>query len=290
MTLLEADDRKQIQWLAQASRWAVGGLLANAGPVASAGRGDWSDERDYTPGDDYRRIDWNVCARHDELVWRRPAADADRRVYVLLDCSRSMTTGNPSKFDVARRIAAVLGAAALGHLDELTLLAFADRIVAEFPPVRGRSHWLKMIRFLESLAPGGAPTDLAHVAECLVRRRQRPGPAVVIGDFLSPESDRRGLEILRYHGYAPSGVHVCARGDAEPDVLGDVELVDAESGQAWAAVLGRRELARYRLAFEEFCDSVRSFCRRRGIAYLRVRDDTSWRRVVFEVTGKGAEG
>jgi len=285
MTLLRADFLTELESIAHASRSAVRGFLARTGPAGPLGSAEGPGHRDYTPGDDYRGIDWNVCARHDELVWRRPAGDPDRRVYVLVDCSRSMSTGDPPKFDVARRIAAVLGTAALGHLDEVAILAFADRIVAEFPHARGRSLGLKMVRFLESLAPDGAPTDLARAAECLVRRRQRPGAAVVIGDFFAPESYRRGLEILRYHGYALHGVQVCDRADAEPDVLGDVELVDLESGNRWSTVLGRREQARYRVLFEEFCGSLRTFCRQRGIGYLRVRDDTSWRRLVFETTG-----
>jgi hypothetical protein len=64
-----------------------------------------------------------------------------------------------------------------------------------------------------------------------------------------------------------------------------VELVDAETGSSWAAVLGPRELARYRALFEAFCGSIRTFCRQRAIGYLRVGEDTSWRRLVFEVAG-----
>jgi uncharacterized protein (DUF58 family) len=212
MTLLRADFPEQLEWLARATRWTLGGLLAKAGPARPGEGAEWSHDRDYTPGDDYRSVDWRVCARHDELVSRRLPADSDRCVYVLVDCSRSMSTGRPPKFDVARRTAAVLGAAALGHLDQLAVSAFADRIVAEFPPARGSTRLFTMLRFLDGLTPEGAPTDLARTAERLVRRRQRPGLAVVIGDFFAPESYRRGLEILRHHGYVPCVVHVRDRG------------------------------------------------------------------------------
>jgi len=286
MTLPGLEFPKNVQWLVHASRWTAGGLMAKAASGDSTGGRAGPVERGYVPGDDYHAIDWNVCARHDELVWRRPDADADRRVYVLLDCSRSMATGRPPKFDVARRAAAAFGAAALGRLDGLAVLAFTDRIIAEFPPVRGRSYWLKMDRFLDALSPGGASTALGRAAECLAGRRQRPGVAVVIGDFLNPESDRRGLEILRYHGHAVCGVHVCDRADARPDVLGDVELVDVETGRRWVSVLGRRDLARYRVLFEEHCRAVRTFCRQRAVGYLRMQEETSWPRLVFEASGR----
>jgi uncharacterized protein (DUF58 family) len=284
MTLLDVDLPKQLDWLSQAARWTVGGLLTHASP-ANSGKGvERPTYRDYSPGDDYRGIDWNVCARHDELVWRRPPVDSNRRVYLLVDCSQSMSTGRPAKFDVARRIAAVLGTAALGHLDQLAVLAFAERITAELPLTRGSASRLKFMRFLDCLTPKASPTDLASVAECLLRR-QRPGLAVVIGDFFSPESYRRGLGILRHHGHAACMVHVCDREDAEPNVLGDVELCDVETGDRWTAVLSRRDLARYRELFQQFCDSVRTFCNQRGIHYLRVREDTSWQRIVLETTG-----
>jgi uncharacterized protein (DUF58 family) len=285
MTLLGTDLPKQLEWLALASRWTLGGLLAKAGSARPGEGAGWSHDRDYAPGDDYRSIDWRVCARHDELVSRCLPANSDRCVYVFVDCSRSMSTGRPPKFDVARRTAALLGAAALGHSDQLAVLAFAGRIVAELPPIRGSARLLKMLRFLDGLTPDGAPTDLARAAECLVRRRQRPGLAVVIGDFFAPESYRRGLEILRHHWHLPCVVHVCDREDAEPDLLGDVELYDVETGYRWNTVLGRRDLARYRELYEEFCGSVRRFCRQHAIGHLRVREDTSWERIVFELTG-----
>lgn len=284
MTLLDVDFPKQLDWLFRAARWTVRGVLAHAGPTHSGKDAEWWTYRDYSPGDDYRGIDWNVCARHDELVWRRPPVDPDRRVCLLVDCSRSMSTGRARKFDVARRVAAVLGTAALGHLDQLAVLAFADRITAELPLTRGSASQLKLMRFLDFLTPRGSLTDLAGAAECLVRR-QRPGLAVVLGDFFSPESYRRGLGILRHHGHAACMVHVCDRDDAEPSALGDVELCDAESGDRWTTVLSRRDLARYRVLFEQFCDSVRTFCNQREIRYLRVREDTPWQRIVFETTG-----
>jgi hypothetical protein len=109
--------------------------------------------------------------------------------------------------------------------------------------------------------------------------------AVVIGDFFSPESYRHGLGILRHHGHAACMVHVCNREDAEPKELGDVELCDAETGDRWTTVLSRRDLARYRDLFAQFCDSVRTFCNQREIRYLRVQEDTPWQRIMFETTG-----
>ncbi len=281
MSLLETSFAKRIESLAYTPLRYFGAMATHGVAVPP----DEADYRDYVPGDDYRAIDWHVCARHDELISRPAPAPQERCVYLLVDCTQSMTTGRPPKFDVACRLAALLGAASLARLDQLHVLAFADRIVAQLDGVRGRWHWLRLLRFLESLVPDGAATDLGKAAECLVRSRISPGLAVVIGDGFAPESYRRGLEILRHSGHAPCLVHVCSREDSQPETLGDVELSDVETSDRWTAVLGRNELARYRRLFEDFCNSVRAFCRQREIRYLSVMEDTSWQRVAFALTG-----
>jgi uncharacterized protein (DUF58 family) len=250
----------------------------------------WARHRDYSPGDDYRYVDWSVCARHDELVSRDFPGGADCPVYVLLDSSRSMSVGDPSKFEVAVRIAAVLGAAALGRLERIAIATFAHGIMDGMPLIRGRSGLVRLARFLASQVPDGAPSDLARAAEAFVRRRHGPGPVAVVGDFLDAESHRRGLGILQHHGYQPRMVHVVDPGEASPDLLGDVELCDAESGAGWVTTLDEDDLDRYRALFAEHCRAARAFCLRAGIPYLRVRSDMSWSRLVFDVTGLRVSG
>jgi len=230
----------------------------------------WTDYRDYSPGDDYRYVDWSVCARHDELVTRE-FRGGDRPMYFLVDSSRSMSVGNPSKFDVAVRIADALGAAVLGRLERVGIATFAEGIVDEMPPLCGRSRRLTLARFLASQVPDGASSDLAHAAEAFVRRRHGPGPVVVIGDFLDSESYRRGLAALQHRGYPPRVIHVIDPREESPDFIGDVDFCDAESGASWATTLDENDVARYRAVFAEFCRRARASCLHGGIPYLRVR-------------------
>ena len=99
---------------------------------------EFADHREYTPGDDFRYLDWNVFARHDELLLKRFQEEEDLHVYLLLDCSRSMAFGDPPKFDYARQVAAALGYIALADLDRVAVVAFAGDIVADFPLTRGK--------------------------------------------------------------------------------------------------------------------------------------------------------
>ena len=281
---------RDLAWLAGASRCSSGGLLAVRPTALPAGGAEWPTWRDYSPGDDYRCVDWNVCARHDEMVSRECSGGADRGVCVLVDCSRSMSVGEPSKFDLARRIAAALAAAALGRWDQLAMAMFADGVIDRLPPLRGSSRVDKVVRFLESQDADRAPSDLARTAETLVGRGHRRGPVVVLGDFLNGDSDLRGLRTLQYHGYSPRVVHVGDRCEEEPERLGDVELCDAESEARWTTTLCEEDLARYRALFAAVCRGLRTFCIRSRIPYLRVRNDAPWQRIVFEATGLRVPG
>ena len=99
---------------------------------------EFADHREYSPGDDLRYLDWNVFARHDELLLKRFQEEEDLHVYIFLDLSRSMEFGQPSKFDLARQLAAALAYIALADLDRVAVLAFSEGIVQEFPLTRGK--------------------------------------------------------------------------------------------------------------------------------------------------------
>ena len=69
---------------------------------------EFSDHCEYNSGDDLRYLDWNIYARHGDLLLKRFQEEQDLHVYLMLDCSRSMSFGTPSKFDLARHLVAAL--------------------------------------------------------------------------------------------------------------------------------------------------------------------------------------
>ena len=135
---------------------SAGSSWRSAGRCSSAGAIEFADHREYTPGDDFRYLDWNLFARHDELLLKRFQEEEDLHVYILLDSSRSMAFGTPPKFDYARQVAAALAYIALADLDRVSVIAFAGDILADFPLTRGKARILSLLKFLERLeAQGG---------------------------------------------------------------------------------------------------------------------------------------
>ena len=99
-------------------------------------------------------------------------------------------------------------------------------------------------------------TDLARVAQSFVHRGQRRGLAVVLSDLFDPNGFQRGLDLLRHHRYEPHVVQIYDRREAEPDVKGDVELLDVETGTIRKVTITERNLRQYRQIFAEFLESV----------------------------------
>src|SRR5438477_3621703 len=204
MPLFDSEFLKQLEYLSLVSRRVFRGSLLAQRRTMQLGTGiEFADHREYTPGDDFRYLDWNLFARLDTLLLKRFQEEEDLHVYFFLDCSRSMAFGDPPKFDFARQVAAALAYIALADLDRIAVTAFAKDIVADFPLTRGKGRILALLKFLEGLTPLGLDTDLNRVATGFVHRNQRRGLALVVSDFYDPNGFERGLDLLRHHRYEP---------------------------------------------------------------------------------------
>ena len=285
MALFDTEFLNSLPRLCIASRQARGGLLAAPRTRLPAGGTELTGHRDYAPGDDYRQIDWNLCARHDELLVKQFLGEAECPVSILLDGSRSMSLGRPAKFDLARQAVAALAYVALGQLEQVEVLVFSDRITAGLGPLRDKARITKLTRFLETLSPAAKGTDLAAAARAFVGRRPRRGLAVVVSDLCDRRGFTRGLDVLRRGGYGPRVVHLYDPREAEPRALGDSELVDVETGVSWQATLTRRHVARYHALWAEFHQSVQSYCTGHGIGCAQIPVDLTRERLLLTAIG-----
>jgi uncharacterized protein (DUF58 family) len=268
--LFDSEFLQKLEYLSLVSRRVFRGqILAQRRTIQLGGGIEFADHRDYSPGDDFRYIDWNVYARHEELLLKRFQEEEDLHVYILLDCSRSMGFGAPVKFDLARRLAAALAYIALADLDRVAVFAFAGGLIAEFPLTRGKARILSLLKFLEGLSPQGAETDIARVAGSFAHRTQRRGLAIVVSDLFDPAGYERGFDLLRHHRYEPHIVQVFDPTEADPKLLGDLELFDVETESLRKVTVTERNLRQYRQIFDRFHESLTRYCNTYGLSCTR---------------------
>ncbi len=266
MSLFPADFLTRIEYLSLVSRRVFrGSLLAQRRTMQTGGGIEFSDHREYTAGDDFRYLDWNVYARHGDLLLKRFQEEQDLHVYLLLDCSRSMGFGSPTKFDLARQLVAALAYIALGNLDRIAVIAFADNVAEEYPLVRGKAHILALMRFLERLSTTGEVTSLSRGIQGLLHRNSRRGLVVLISDLFDSDRFEPALDQLRFKHFDGHVIQLHATEEANPGLLGDVELVDVESQSARKVTVTERNLRLYKRLFNEHQEGVRQYCHAYGM-------------------------
>ncbi len=254
---------------------------------------EFADYRDYTRGDDLRRVDWNVYARLERPYIKLLEEEEDLAVHVLVDTSRSMDYGAGAaapgdaeaearnKFRYAQRLAAALAYVALAAGDRLTVAALRDTGTAEqFGPARGRPHTLRLLQFLQDLEPGGA-TNLDAALRSYALGTRRAGLLFLISDMFSPAGHRAGLSLLQGRGHEVAVLHLLAPDELDPPLAGDLRLIDAETGTPQDVTLdgSLRELYRRRVA--AWRDEIEAYCLKRRIHYVPVTTSVPWDEVVL---------
>ncbi len=280
------------------SRQAVAEGLA--GEHRSRRRGsspEFADFKMYSQGDDFRRIDWNLYARLDEVFVRLSEVTTELSVHVLLDSSRSMDWRSdprlPTKFRYARQLAGALCYVSLWHFDRVVISPFGQSLGRSFGPSQGRAHTVPMLRYLTDLEPMGQ-TDLADSIERYARARKRPGILLLVSDLLSgePEQLRDRLRDLRSRGWQTIVAHVVdseelwpARfrddGSGEPNL--PTELLDLETGEKLRLTLNQDVIDRYQNEVTTWLSSVEEICSAERADYLRLQTDWPLQTVVLQL-------
>jgi uncharacterized protein (DUF58 family) len=264
--LFPPDFLTRLEYLSIMSKRVFRGTLLAQRRTMQMGSGiEFSDHREYTLGDDLRYLDWNIYARHGDLLLKRFQEEQDLHVYLMLDCSRSMGFGKPAKFDLARHLTAALAYIALADLDRIAVVAYADGIIGEFPVTRGKARILPLMRFLENLNTTGQDTNLGKAVAGLLHRGSRSGLAVVISDLFDEHGFQPGLDQLRYRRFDTHVLQLHDPKEADPSLLGDVELEDIETQSVRLVTVTEKNMRTYKQLFQQHQQSVREYCDSYGL-------------------------
>ncbi len=270
----------KLERLSILSRRAMAGQLQ--GERRSPKRGhsvEFADFRPYSPGDDFRRIDWNAYARLERFFLKLFVEEEDLTVHLLVDTSRSMDWGQPNKLWYALRVAGALGYIALTNLDRVTVSAFSQQIGETFPPRRGKQQAIALFSFLQKLTPQ-ASTDLNTALRHYATTAINPGPLLLISDLLD-EGWREGLTALAIRGFEITVLHLISPDETDPPLSGDLKLLDVETGQEVEVTADYDLLARYRQGLTDWQEELRTFCRGRGMNYVAVTTDLPFEELLF---------
>lgn len=249
-------------------RGGVGGVRRSRALGDSA---EFSDFREYAPGDDLRRIDWNAYARFDRLFLKLFMEEQEMHITLILDASASMGYGEPSKWAFAVEAAQMLSYLAAAGGDRFSLSVLNGEKLLQSPAYAGRQGYAQASAFLETIRPMSV-TQLSRAVARMPLKSSR-GMCVLISDLFSEDGCEGALDSLLYRKQQAALVHVLSRDEMEPELNGALRLVDSEGGPAMDVTVNGELLRRYHKNLELFIDGARAYCHRHGIPHVLLRSD-----------------
>ncbi len=266
--LLEPVLLRRLETLALQVRRAVSGQMG--GERRSKRRGqsvEFADYRNYTPGDDFRLIDWNAYARLDRFMLRLFVAEEELPLSLFVDLSGSMDWGKPNKAETARKLAGAIAYVALAALDRVRLTVFAEGETSGGAPSRGRRAAATLFSRLQSF-PAGGVTNYEKLVWPI--GRQRPGMTVLITDGLGESPLDPALTALQRAHQEGAVLQLLAPQELTPDWSGDARLKDAETGIEREFTATPLTQGSYMKALTQRTDEIERAAHRRGLRFARL--------------------
>jgi len=236
---------------------------------------EFAEYRDYTPGDDLRRLDWRVFARSDRHYIKQYEEESNVRVTFVMDASASMNyrgSAPLSKFDYASTLVVSLAMLLVRQQDPVGLVLFDEAAGAILPPAATQSQVVVMSGLLERCQPA-RKTELGGLLRSLTGQLRRRSLLVIVSDlFTDLDAVHDGLNRLRFHGHEVLMMQVLDRDELDlpfdgPTIFHDIEGDEELFAEPWAF---RRS---YQHAMREFLDGVRRECGKRGYDHTRFLTD-----------------
>ena len=257
-----------------------GGLKGGRRSVKRGQSVEFADYRDYALGDDLRQLDWNVYARLEKLFVKLFVEEEDVTITFLVDASPSMAFGRPEKLLFAKRAAAALGYIALAGEDRVVVTALTGRTARRQSGLRGSGRVFRLLANLSTIQPAEGQTDLLASARHAGAMLSGRGVIVLISDLLDPSADRvirelaaTGSELIVLHTLPPD--------ELDPQLEGDLRLVDSESGDGIDVTVDLAALDDYRARLAAWQAGIADTAVKRRASYVPISTDLPLADLVF---------
>ena len=244
---------------------------------------EFSDFREYTPGDDFRRIDWNAYGRFDKLFLRLFTEEREALLNIFFDTSKSMDFGEMNKSLMALRIAGILTYMALSNLDRVCLNRVNENSIINSSSFMGKSSFQKAIRFLEDTQFDGR----TNLAESIKRKDlKNRGISVLISDFFTAGSVNEAIKYLAYKKQHIILIQVLSQEEISPNLEDQVRLVDQETEEEVNLTVNSKLLSIYDKKLKGLQANLKETVLKYGGIFFSVSSSDPLEKIVFESFAK----
>lgn len=229
---------------------------------------EFADYRDYVPGDDITKIDWNVYARFDKLYQKLYLDERQMHTRIYIDASRSMQHGTLEKSEQAIRIAAAFAYLSVCEMDKVSIYAIhgthTDEVISGMV---GKDAYLSSINKLNDIEFDSDVSISDAIATSKIGMGD--GYSIIISDFLTDEDYERAIDELAQHKRDILCVQVLSGEELNPQFRGKMHLFDSEDKQSFfRKKIDRDRVEAYKAALKYVTDRIKNYCEARGGYYL----------------------
>ncbi len=229
---------------------------------------EFADYRDYMPGDDTNKIDWNTYARFDKLYLKLFLDERQMHTRIYIDASRSMDFGRGRKAEKAVELAVALAYISVHEMDRVSLYIIKDREVIEVvPPTMGKDAFFERIGKLNETEFDGD----SYISEAILPSvvGQGDGMSIIISDFLTDNDYETAIDHLVSKKRDVFCIQVLSKDEVNPQFVGKMHLFDSEdSDRSYKKNINKDIIKAYREAVEYATGRIRNYCHARGANYL----------------------
>ena len=259
------------------ARWVVEGMMSGIHRSRSKGFSvEFEQHREYSPGDEIRRIDWKALGRFDRYFVKEYEDETNLRAYLLVDTSGSMdyASDGVTKFDYGCTLAVSIAYLILRQQDAAGIVTFSDHIETFIPPKAKRDYLIQILRALENRGPAGE-TNVGKILEEIAGQIKRRGLVVLVSDLLDePEQILKGLRLFRFKGNDVIVFHLLDPAELSLPFDGNILFEDLEELNLRVAADPRTIRKTYREVVEEFTSRMRQECHDNVIDYQLIATST----------------
>lgn len=244
---------------------------------------EFADFREYMPGDDISKIDWNAFARFDKLYTKQYLDERRLHTIIYIDASRSMDFGKAHKADQALKLAAILAYLSIIAMDKVSIYAVRGTSVEEvIANMSGKESYLNSIGRLNDIEFDGD----SSLSEAILPTKvgYGNGMSVVISDFLTDNDYEHAIDHMISKKRDVLCVQVLSIDELHPKLRGKMHLFDSEDlNKYYRKNINKDIINAYKMALEYVQDRIKGFCVARGADYLLVSDEDSVGKIFFEM-------
>lgn len=281
-TLLEPREFRVLEGLRFNPRKAFAGRIRGERLTRKKGISiEFSDYRDYAEGDDLRHLDWNVLARLEAPIMKTYRDEEDLAVHLLVDGSPSMEFGEPTKAQAANKLATALGFLGLAGGDAVYLKRLGVR-EAPLPALRGRSSFVRLNAVLGAASIETGPVSLSSSLKAFANSSARTGLVVLVSDGMDPDIVG-SIRAIGGRGHELNVLQILSDVELDPDLEGDLRLLDAESSRSVEITANSGALKTYRENLKRHNEALREATLRIGGRHVVVNSSASVEATIRDV-------